>query len=174
MHITASGFTAISYDVPAKAFFVCWYIFGVLFLLNLLTASLLSSFLSFWIRQKTIVLEAQSHENDELSNQHDDNDSSTIENEHQDDKSYCSNANDHVEQHSNHEQQHSHHDFHEAQLKIRGRANTAIVDDLFDWFRLGEQGNVTNSTAGINLFYLSTNSFNHVVLNLSFLIFNGC
>jgi hypothetical protein len=59
MHVIASGFTVISYDVPVKTFFVCWYVLGVLFLLNLLTASLLSSFLSFWVLQKKIIYETK-------------------------------------------------------------------------------------------------------------------
>lgn len=57
MHITVSGFTSISYNIPVRTFFVCWYVLGVLFLLNLLTASLLSSFLSFWVFQKKITHE---------------------------------------------------------------------------------------------------------------------
>jgi hypothetical protein len=56
MHVIASGFTSICYSsILVRTFFVCWYVLGVLFLLNLLTASLLSSFLSFWIVQKQIV-----------------------------------------------------------------------------------------------------------------------
>jgi hypothetical protein len=60
MHIIAEGFTSIREDIPVKAFFVCWYVLGVLFLLNLLTASLLSSFLSFWVLQKKVIYETQS------------------------------------------------------------------------------------------------------------------
>jgi hypothetical protein len=53
MQIVASGFTCSSYDLPVRIFFVSWYIIGVLLFLNLLTASLLSSFIYFWVVRKT-------------------------------------------------------------------------------------------------------------------------
>lgn len=46
MHITASGFVAVS-NQWAEVFFALWYAIGVLFLLNLLTAVLLNEFASY-------------------------------------------------------------------------------------------------------------------------------
>ena len=42
-----------------------WYVLGVLFLLNLLTASLLSSFLSFWVFQKKITNNVKTSERED-------------------------------------------------------------------------------------------------------------
>ena len=48
MHVIVTGFTAVTIGVYGKMFVISWYCIGTLLFLNLLMASLLTSFISFW------------------------------------------------------------------------------------------------------------------------------
>jgi hypothetical protein len=129
MQITASGFTAISYDIPAKAFFVCWYVIGVLFLLNLLTASLLSSFLSIWILQKKIIVEGEQKEKIvQHSHTSGTSDESSIRV-----PSFSNLDCSPLEPSSQYD-----HDLYQTSTRVRSNALTINTsDNMFDWFRVG-------------------------------------
>jgi hypothetical protein len=155
MQVITDGFTTIREDISVKTFFVCWYALGVLFLLNLLTASLLSSFLSFWVLQKKIIYQQPPQPSHSHSNQ-----SQEILNPIQGDGNSDVGTL-HAQQSGVRECAESHHSFsHQQQTEIsihtldlpsgsiqgndpsltRGRSQTVTLnsmDDTLQWFRFG-------------------------------------
>jgi hypothetical protein len=54
-HIVAKGVEIVTSGSSCRLFFIAWYTLGVLFILNLFTASILTSFMNFWLaRHQTL------------------------------------------------------------------------------------------------------------------------
>lgn len=133
MHVIATGYTAISYDIPVKTFFVCWYIVGVLFLLNLLTASLLSSFLSFWVAQKKIIYGTTIEENNNPILAAHDNTKRADSCESHFSQSLQKTSEISFQAHTLPDQE-------QSLISTRGRSQTVALnsmDDMFKWFHMG-------------------------------------
>jgi hypothetical protein len=65
--ILARGIEEATTGSSCRIFFICWYILGVLFLLNLFTASILNSFMGFWLARHQVSSNSDSGDEEEVA-----------------------------------------------------------------------------------------------------------